>query len=177
IQTRTDVFLEIENNVSTGVGMASGLANVSMPSGDGITGNYKRLSQKASELRDAIGECEYSHLRSDFEIIEEMLSGIVQTVNGQRQKENVTITAYQSGSIAKMQGFQKLKEASARQNANLKGSTKELEEAIQGYAQKQQERDLSEEREQEGKRQIINGLLVTAFAIVSAGAMIVTFGT
>jgi hypothetical protein len=169
-------FQNIESSVSVAIGMAAGLADVSKPSGERITGSYERLGHKATTLMNDIGNWEYSHLSADFGTMEDMLSGITQIVNGQRGKTNVTITTYQAGSIAKVPAFQKLQQTAAKQSANLEGSTKDLEDAINGYTKRQQERDLADQRTQEGEMQMLEGTLIAATAILSAVAIVATFG-
>lgn len=111
-----------------------------MPSGENIEDSYERLSKKAAELRDKIRDCENRHCISDFFMIEEMLSNLLQLVNGQRGKDNVTITAYQAGSIEKLTFFHKLKEATpSMENVDINGSTQELQGSIDRYLKKQEE--------------------------------------
>jgi hypothetical protein len=136
IHAGIDAFQAIEESVSNAVSMVAGLVSVSAPSGVRITNNYERLGQKVTKLKDEVGECEYSHLTTDFDNIEDMLSNILQIINGQSQKSNVTITAYQAGSISKVPAFQKLQEAAATQNNDFNGSTKESEDIITGLGTK-----------------------------------------
>ncbi|MFA9379359.1 MAG: T7SS effector LXG polymorphic toxin, partial [Lachnotalea sp.] len=174
--TGVDAFLTIEDSVAAAVSMASGLASVNAPSGERITGSYEQLTKKASQLMNEVGDCEYGHLSADFGTITDLLSNLLQIVNGQRGKNHVTITSYQVGSIAQLPAFQKIKEASAKQNTELNGSTKDLEEAINRYTQKQQERNLADEKTKAGEGQILNGLLIAGAAIAGTAAIIVTFG-
>ncbi|MFA9379061.1 MAG: hypothetical protein ACERKZ_20300, partial [Lachnotalea sp.] len=171
-----DAFLTIEDSVAAAVSMVSGLASVNAPSGERITGSYEQLTKKASQLRNEVGDCEHGHLNADFGTISDLLSNLLQIINGQRGKNHVTITSYQVGSIAQLPAFQKIKEASAKQNADLNGSTKDLEDVIKRYEQKQQERNLADEKTKAGKGQILNGLLIAGAAIAGTAAIIVTFG-
>lgn len=125
IQTRTGVFQEIEGKVAEGVGIASGLAPVTMPSGDKITRSYDKLSRNTAKLMNEIGECEYGHLRTDFRNIDDVLSELQEFIYSHIQKGTVTITSYQAGSIKKVPALKKLKEASANQRVELEEVKKE----------------------------------------------------
>jgi uncharacterized protein YebE (UPF0316 family) len=121
-----DAFQAIEESVSQAIGMVAGLVSVSAPSGVQIISNYERLNQKVTKLKDEVGECEYSHLTSDFGSIEDMLSNILQIINGQSQKSNVTITAYQAGSISKVPAFQKLQESASKNTIAIESIQKNM---------------------------------------------------
>lgn len=105
LNTGVDTFHEIANSVSTAIGLASGLANISVPTGTRITSSYEQLNRKATTLRQEVGEYEQSHLHSDFGTMEEMMSSIAEIIQRQSGKIHVTITSYQAGSLNEIPAY------------------------------------------------------------------------
>lgn len=119
IQVRKTAFQEIEEKVANAVGIAAGLANVSVPSGMQIIDCYENLGYKVAKLRLETGNLEYGHLNNDFNNIEEMISNILQMIHSQIGKGNITITKYHLGSIAKIPVYQKLQKTIDKQKQYL----------------------------------------------------------
>lgn len=177
IHTKLDTFQTIQESVRGAIGSIAGLANVYTPSGETIEDSYENLQKKANDLMHTVGDCEYGHLRSDFITMEEMLSNLTQLINGQSGKSYVTIMSYQAGSLSELPAYQRLQEATEKQAKELNAKAGKLQDAIERYSKKQQERSLAEEREKKGRSQIFQGVLIAVGAVIGAVAIVATFGT
>ncbi|MBW4829611.1 MAG: LXG domain-containing protein [Clostridiaceae bacterium] len=155
-------FINIDESLKKTLNSILDIISLTPPSAYRVESNYTGLYNDTRNLRATIGEYEENHFNSDFDTIEEMISGLSQIIKEQTRKEDITITNYKVGAIAKIPAYKTLLDIYTKQQSYLNESSEELTKAIANYNKLQQiiEEEMSiKQRKIEGSLQTIGGIV------------------